>query len=255
MTPRFGLSLRSADGAIPALPKFCRMLELPGEVLDGSSVREWSRECAAKGIEWGVRDLLDSGLARKLADERDTLLIEAFRKLEARAKTATAYGAKWASLDLDAERASRDAEYGRAVRRVLLQIGGILAKPGRRIPLLLPVRIPVPGGGADPEKLLAFRHALPLAGMRLVFELHPHEPGALEWGGRGILRFEARWWRVCFDPASGNKLSSAALSRFLDFGPEAPEAMRVFFSPEPVGSDDFVLNQLSDTVEKWETAK
>ena len=255
MKPVFGLSLRSAGAEVKAPPEFCRMLELPGEVLDDASVREWSRMCADRNIEWGVRDLLDPGLSRRLAEENDTLRIEAFRKLETRIGRATANGAEWASFDLDAGRAVEDPDYASSLSAVLLQIGGVLAGASGKLPLLLPVRIPAPGRAAEPERLLKFRHALPFPGVRFVFELHPHEPGALEWTGRELLRFEARWWRVCFDPASGNKLSAGALSRFLDFGEEAPEAMRLFFSPESSGDDDMVLKQLSETAEKWEETK
>ena len=251
MKPLFGLGRRGVCRVPETPPEFCRLLELPGEVLDGPSVRECLRSCAGRGIEWGVRDLLDPGLSRRLAEEGDHLRIEAFRKLGRRADVALANGAKWASLDFDAGRAATDAAYAALLRPVLLQTGGVLAGCGGMLPLLLPVRIPAPGGAAEPERLLKFRHGLPLPGMGLVFELHPHEPGALEWAGRELLRFEARWWRLCFDPASGNQLSAGVLRRFLDFGGDAPEPLRVIFSPECAVWDDFTLKQLSETVEKW----
>ena len=66
------------------------------------------------------------------------------------------------------------------------------------------------------------------------------------------LRFAARFWRICFSPASGNKLAPAALSRFLDAGDLAPEPMKILFSPEGASAlDDYVLEQLTETAEKW----
>ena len=64
-------------------------------------------------------------------------------------------------------------------------------------------------------------------------------------------------WRICFAPASGNVLAPAALNRFMAAaGEDAPEPMRILFSPEGAGAaDDYTLKQLSDTTEKWENMK
>lgn len=249
MKPLFGLSLRTfPEELFKAPPEFCRMLELTGDALDEGVFRKAQRRCGS--MEYGVRDLLDPMLSRRLVGADAPLLAEAMIKLSERAHMADKLGARWASLDVDAARAVEDPEYAAELRRILLTVGGALVKTGWREPLLLPVRIPAPGRAADPERLLKFRHELPIAGMRLVFELHPHEPGALEWGWRELLGFEARWWRLCFDPASGNRLSAGALSRFLEFSALAPEPPRVLFSPA-AETDAFTLDQIAETVLKW----
>ena len=122
--------------------------------------------------------------------------------------------------------------------------------------MYVPLRIPALGDAADPSRLLRFVHALPLPQFSTVFELHPHEPGALAWDGLEKLRFAARFWRICFAPASGNKLAPGALSRFLDGGELPPEPMRILFSPEGASAlDDYILEQLSETVNKWSDHK
>ena len=259
MSRLFGISLRDeerCEALLRKLPRFCRLLEFPGGLLDSLRARrEAADRCAASGIEWGVRDLLDANLARQLAQAGETLRFEALRKFEERARAAASSGAAWASLDLDAGRAAADPGYEPFFHDLVRQLGGILARTKSRFALLLPVRIPS-AEAASPENLLRFRHRLPLPGFRLVFELHPHEPGALAWAGIETLRFEARHWRICFDPASGNTLAPAALNRFLDAGPLPPEPMRILFSPEGAAvPDDYMLKQLADTAEKWENLK
>ena len=252
----FGLSLRDeadASALLPHLPEFCRLLEVPGSALDSLALRRAVADrCASSGAAWGVRDLIDAGLARRLAEESDSLRFEALRKFESRARSALAGGAAWASLDIDAGRAATDAEYCKAVFVLLRQCGGIVERICRNWPLYLPVRIPVPGDAADPAQLLEFVHALPLPQFALVFEFHPHEPGALAWDGLEKLRFHARFWRICFAPASGNKLAPGALSRFLDAGDLPPEPMKILFSPEGASAvDDYTVEQISETVDKW----
>jgi len=252
----FGLSLREEpqlSAVLAHLPGFCRMLEVPGSVLDSAQLRRRvADKCGASALEWGVRDLLDAGLARRLAEEGESLRFEALRKFESRARAALACGASWASFDLDAGRAVVDAEYGRKALFLMRQLGGILEKLKHDWSLYIPVRIPAPGEAAEPTRLLKFFHELPLPQFGLVFELHPHEPGALAWDGMEKLRFHARLWRICFDPTSGNKLAPAALSRFLADDGLAPEPLRILFSPEGASAaDDYTMTQLSETAEKW----
>jgi len=253
----FGLSLREeahCSVLLPHPPEFCRLLEIPGSALDSLQLRRGISEmCAARQLAWGVRDLVDPALARRLAEEGESLRLEALRKFESRARAAMAGGATWASVDLDAGRAVVDAGYARKVISLLCQFAGIAARIGYDCPLYVPVRIPAPGNAADPDLLLRFRHALPLPYLALVFELHPHEPGALAWDGMEKLRFAARLWRICFAPASGNKLAPAALSRFIRPGtPPAPEPLRILFSPEGANAADaYTMEQLSETAEKW----
>ena len=252
----FGMSLREeahCSVLLPRPPEFCRLLEVPGSVLDAFRLRrDISAMCAAGGIAWGVRDLIDSALTRRLAEDEASLRLEALRKFESRARTAREGGAAWASLDLDAGRAAVDPGYGRKAISLLCQLSGIQERIGCVFPLYIPVRIPASDGAADPANLLRFLHALPLPNLAFVFELHPHEPGALAWDGMEKLRFAARRWRICFSPASGNKLAPSALSRFLDAGELAPEPMRIFFSPEDASApDEYTLKQLSETAEKW----
>ena len=256
----FGISLRGEGQCaawLAALPEFCRILEAPGAALDSLRLRrEIAAVCADRGIEWGVRDLLDANLARQLTRSGDTLRFEALCKFEERARTAVAAGARWASLDLDAGRAAAEPEYEASMHDLCRQLAGVLVRAGADLPLLLPVRIPAPET-AEPERLLQLRHRLPLPGIKLGFELHPHEPGALTWSGVELLRFEARCWRICFAPASGNTLAPAALNRFLAAaGEESPEPMRIMFSPEGAEEPDgYTLKQLADTAEKWESMK
>ena len=252
----FGLSLRDeahCAALLPRLPEFCRQLEVPGSALDSISLRRAvSDRCAEREAEWGVRDLIDANLARRLAEEGESLRFEALRKFESRARAALATGAAWASIDLDAGRAVVDVEYARRVVELACQLCGIAERIRRDWPLYIPVRIPAPGEAAEPSKLLKFLHALPLPQLRLVFELHPHEPGALAWNGLEKLRFHSRFWRIRFLPASGNKLAPGALSRFLDAGDLPPEPLRILFSPEGASAaDDYTMEQLSETAEKW----
>ena len=252
----FGLSLREeahAASLLPHLPRFCRLLEVPGSALDSLSLRRAVADrCGASGVAWGVRDLIDAGLARRLAEEGDSLRLEALRKFESRARSALAGGAAWASLDVDAGRAAVDAEYRKKVFALVGQCAGILERIRRNWPLYLPVRIPAPGDAAEPKKLLEFVHSLPLPQLAVVFELHPHEPGALAWDGLEKLRFHARLWRICFAPASGNKLAPAAMGRFLVAGSLPPGPMKILFSPEgAAAADDYTMEQLSETAEKW----
>ena len=257
---RFGLSLREeahCAALLPRLPAFCRFLEIPGSALDSFQLRRAvSARCAELGTAWGVRDLIDADLARRLAEEGESLRFEALRKFESRARSALTTGAAWASLDLDAGRAVVDAAYAKKVFALLGQLGGIAERLKHDWPLYLPVRIPAPGEAAEPSKLLRFRHALPLPNLGLVFELHPHEPGALAWDGLEKLRFAARFWRIRFLPASGNKLAPAALSRFLDAGDLPPEPLKILFSPEGASAaDDYTMEQLSETANKWSESK
>ncbi len=256
MTVEFGLSLRDEEQVAftPAqLPEFCRLLELPGEVLDEASGDGWSGFCAGHSIRFGVRDLIDPGLSRRMAEESDVVRVEALRKLASRARRAVSLGARWASLDIDVGRAVGDPEYAEQVRVLLLQAGGMLARLKEPLPLLLPVRIPAAGVASEPEAVLRFRHWLPLPGLRLIFELHPHEPGATGWNGMEMLRFEAVWWRICFDPGSGNYLNAAALKKMLELpGAALPEPLRVLFSPEKSVPDVFLLEQLAGTAGTWE---
>ena len=252
----FGISLRDeahCHALLARPPEFCRLLEFPGSALDSLQLRRAIADLrSARGVQWGVRDLIDPELARRLAEEGESLRFEALRKFESRARSALAAGAAWASLDLDAGRAVVDAAYGREVVALVCQLGGIMERLRHDWPLYVALRVPAPGEAADPERLLRFAHALPLAQFGLVFELHPHEPGALAWDGMEKLRFAARFWRICFSPASGNKLAPAALSRFLDAGDLAPEPMKILFSPEGASAlDDYVLEQLTETAEKW----
>lgn len=256
----FGLSLREEAycSALPArLPEFCRLLEVPGGVLDSQQLRRAVADrCAKFDLAWGVRDLLDAGLARRLAEEGESLRFEALRKFESRARAALASGAAWASFDLDAGRAVVDAEYGRKAFELLRQLGGIVEKLKHDWQLYIPVRIPAPGEAAEPAKLLKFRHELPLPQFSLVFELHPHEPGALAWDGMGKLRYAARFWRICFDPTSGNKLAPGALSRFLADDDQPPEPLKILFAPEGASAaDDYTMTQISETVNKWSDRK
>ena len=252
----FGLSLREeahCAALLPRLPEFCRLLEVPGDALDSLSLRrDVADRCAARGINWGVRDLIDAELARRLAEAGETLRFEALCKFESRMRSALAAGAAWASLDLDAGRAVVDAEYGEKLFVLIRQLGGVLERFKYDWPLYLAARIPAPGEAADPARLLRFFRSLPLPQFAPVFELHPHEPGALAWDGMEKLGFAARLWRICFAPASGNKLAPAALSRFLDAGKPAPEPMKILFSPEgAAAADDYTVEQLSETANKW----
>ena len=252
----FGLSLREeahCSALLPHPPEFCRLFEAPGGVLDSLQLRRGiSDMCDARKMEWGVRDLIDPALARRLAEEGESLRLEALRKFESRARTAMTGGAAWVSFDVDAARAVVDDGYGRKAVMLLCQLVGIMERIGCDCPLYVPVRLPAPGEAADPTRLLRFRHALPLPQLNLVFELHPHEPGALAWGGMEKLRFAARLWRICFSPASGNKLAPGALSRFLAAGAPAPEPLRILFSPEgAAAADGYTMEQLSETAEKW----
>ena len=252
----FGLSLRD-EAQLPAvlahLPGFCRLLEVPGSTLDSAQLRRSiADKCCGRDIEWGVRDLIDAGLARRLAEETESLRFEALRKFESRVRSALAGGAAWASFDLDAGRAVVDPEYGQKALALMRQLGGMLEKLKHDWSLYIPVRIPAPGDAAEPSHLLKFVHELALPQFALVFELHPHEPGALAWDGMEKLRFSARFWRICFDPASGNKLAPGALSRFLDAGDLPPEPMKILFSPEGASAaDDYTMEQLTETAEKW----
>ena len=252
----FGLSLREEphDPAFVAhLPGFCRLLEVPGSVLDSLQLRRgMADKCGELKAEWGVRDLIDAGLAQRLAEEGESLRFEALRKFESRARSALECGAAWASFDLDAGRAVVDAEYGRKALVLVRQLGGILEKLKHDWPLYIPVRIPAPGEAAEPSRLLKFFHELALPQFAPAFELHPHEPGALAWDGMEKLRFAARFWRICFDPTSGNKLAPTALSRFLADDGLAPEPLKILFSPEGASAaDDYTMEQLSETAEKW----
>ena len=185
MTALFGLTLRGEEQCAfspELLPDFCRSLELPGTILDTRAVEAWSGVCDDRGIDWGVRDLLDPALARTLTDADERVRFEALRKLGERAGIAFDEGAKWASLDLDVSGAVKSAERREKLNRLLRQTGGMFGRIAPKLVLFLPVRIPPPpGGGADPVELLNFFHGLPLPGLHLVFELHPHEPGALDW--------------------------------------------------------------------------
>lgn len=252
----FGLTV-SGEAHCSALsarpPEFCRFIEIPGGALDSLALRRTVGDnCARNGLGWGVRDLVDPELARNLAEAGDTLRFEALRKFESRARAALAAGAGWASLDLDVGRAVADGEYCRKMRVAALQLCGVLDRLKRDWTLYLPVRIPAPGAAAEPSRLLGFLHDLPLPQIEPAFELHPHEPGALTWGGMDKLRFAARFWRIAFAPASGNKLAAGALSRFLDAGELPPGALRVSFAPEGAGAaDDYTLAQIAETVRKW----
>lgn len=256
----FGLSFREEAhcAALPAqLPEFCRLLEVPGGVLDQSQLRRSVADrCEKLRVAWGVRDLLDATLARRLAEEGESLRFEALRKFESRARAALSSGAAWASFDIDAGRAVVDPEYGRRAFELLRQLGGMLERLKHDWPLYLPVRIPAPGAAAEPSRLLKFRHELPLPQFSLVFELHPHEPGALAWDGMEKLRFAARFWRIRFDPTSGNKLAPGALSRFLADDGLPPEPLKILFAPEGASAaDDYTMTQISETVNKWSDSK
>lgn len=252
MTALFGLSLRSEEQCAfspERLPDFCRCLELPGTVLDTRAVEAWSSSCRDRGIDWGVRDLLDPALARTLTEADERVRFEALRKLGERAETAFYEGAKWASLDLDVSAAVNSAVHREKLYLLLRQTGGMIFRIAPKLKLLLPVRIPPPpGGGADPTALLGFCHDLPLPGMHLVFEVHPHEPGALDWKGGEGLRFESRTWRVCFNPSSGNYLKADVLHRFFGDDDLPPEPLRVLFSPEGCVPDEFLFSQLAKAV-------
>lgn len=256
----FGLSLREEEhcsALLAHLPGFCRLLEVPGSALDSLQLRRGIADrCGALGAAWGVRDLIDAGLAQRLAEEGESLRFEALRKFESRVRSALAGGAAWASLDLDAGHAVVDAEYGRKALALIRQLGGILERFKHDWQLYIPVRIPAPGEAAEPSRLLKFFHELALPQFGLVFELHPHEPGALAWDGMEKLRFAARFWRICFDPTSGNKLAPAALSRFLADDGLAPEPLKILFSPEGASAaDDYTMTQLSETANKWSDNK
>lgn len=252
MTAFFGLTMRSEEQCTFApelLPDFCRCLELPGTLLDTRAVAAWNRVCDERGIDWGVRDLLDPALARTLTEADERVRFEALRKLRDRAGAAAAHGAKWASLDLDASAALNSAERCERLHRLLRQAGGMLARVAPGLVLFLPVRIPPPPGmSVEAAALLRFRHDLPLPGIRLIFELHPHEPGALDWQGGETLRFEGRFWRICFHPSSGNYLKAEVLHRFFGDDDLPPEPLRIFFSPEGCVLDEFLFSQLEKAV-------
>ena len=127
MTARFGLTLRNEEQCAFApelLPDFCRVLELPGTVLDTRAVEAWSSFCRDRDLDWGVRDLLDPALARTLTDADERVRFEALRKLGSRAEAAWSEGAKWASLDLDVSGALKSAERREKLYRLLRQTGG-----------------------------------------------------------------------------------------------------------------------------------
>ena len=252
MTALFGLSLRTEEQCAfspELLPEFCRALELPGTVLDSRATEAWSGICEDRGIAWGVRDLIDPALARTWTEADERVCLEALRKLGDRAGAAWKHGAKWASLDFDVAAAVSSAGVREKLFRLLRQTGGMLARIAPKLTLFLPVRIPAPpGGSADPTALLNFCHALPLPGMHLVFELHPHEPGALDWQCGAGLRFESRNWRVCFHPSSGNYLKAEVLHRFFGDDDLPPEPLRILFSPEGCVPDEFLFSQLAKAV-------
>lgn len=252
MTALFGLSWRNEEQCAfspELLPEFCRVLELPGTVLDTRAGAVWSEICEDRGIAWGVRDLIDPALARTLTEADERVRFEALRKLGDRAGAAFEHGAKWASLDFDVSAAVNSAGSREKLYLLLRQTGGMLTRLAPKLTLFLPVRIPPPpGGGADPTALLNFYHDLPLPGMHLVFELHPHEPGALDWKGGEGLRFEGRTWRVCFNPSSGNYLKAEVLHRFFGDDDLPPEPLRIFFSPEGCVPDEFLFSQLAKAV-------
>ncbi|MBQ6352590.1 MAG: hypothetical protein IJJ28_04935, partial [Lentisphaeria bacterium] len=137
----FGISLRGESECaawLDGLPGFCRVLEVPGAALDPRRLRgEVAAVCAERGIEWGVRDLLDADLARQLIRSGDALRIEACGKFEERALAAVAAGARWASLDLDAGRAAVDPDYETALHGLLRQFVGALSRLNAELPLLL----------------------------------------------------------------------------------------------------------------------
>ena len=252
MTALFGLSLRSEEQCAfdpELLPDFCRALELPGTVLDTHAAEPWSDFCRRRGIGWGVRDLLDPALARTLVVAEELVAFEALRKLDDRAEAAFGHGAKWASLDLDVSGAVKSDDRREKLYALLRQTGGILGRSAPGLTLFLPVRVPPPpGAGADAAELLRFMHGLPLPGVRFVFELYPHEPGALEWRCGEVLRFESRNWRVCFSPASGNYLKADVLHRFFGDDDLPPEPLSVLFSPEGGAPDEFLFARLEKAV-------
>jgi hypothetical protein len=148
-----------------------------------------------------------------------------YRVFSRRCEKFSQLGGRELSFCIDLENTFSEVEYAAKLRKILSCCFGIMEK--YRLQPLLEVR--VPGIAASRrDDLIKFMNSL-LYPVRLLTDIHPHEPGALELLGEFLdkLHYESGRLRISFDGDGGNYLSDKLLERLRSFirpvGREVPD--------------------------------
>ncbi len=217
--------------------------ELPGELLTDDL-----HLTASPDFYCGVRDLAAPQLARLIPYENLVMRSEFARFFAKRCRSAAKLGATYVTADFDLAHALANDEMRRKLQCFLKGLFGILAE--NHLTLLVPVRIPAVPDGAAARDIRDFCRGLLYPGIGLYLDFHPHEPGAFDFVQTlAELRFDARYWRIYFEPERGNQLTVPLLEKlFAALENTAVPQAEIAIAPGNTVPDGVALAALSETV-------
>lgn len=205
----YGIAVASVNqlAELPELKK-AAFLEVPSSLRELPDFRipmAWKRRFRR------VTGRSEARTLSSLIDAKKSIQIDFLRVFAGCCEYFSKLGAAEISLGVDWEAAFSDPGYALKVRDILRSCYGITEKYS--LTPILELRIPgsAAAGGMD---FYRFRNSLMIP-VRVLIDLHPHEPGALELMERfsATMPFVCDKLRISFDAAGGNYLTGKLLER------------------------------------------
>lgn len=228
MKLHYGIAVASAKqlNDLPGLEKV-DFLELPSFLRDEPDLvipPVWKKRLLRAGGRREARTL------SSLVCAGSGIKLEYFRMFSGCCADFSRWGAKEITLCVDWEAAFSDTDYAVNLREILRCCFGITEK--YRLKPVLELRIP---GSAvlDPAQFIKFRNSL-LIPVRTLVDLHPHEPGALEFLEKfsAAMPFDSSCFRISFDAVGGNYLTVKLLDKICQYiRPAGAETPQICFYP------------------------
>ena len=158
------------------------------------------------------------------------MAVDFCRLFSRRCEDCAALGVREITLTVDWENLMTDPVYADRLREILRCCFGIVEK--YRMTAVLELRIPGLIAGT-PNEFLRFRNSL-LFPVRTLVDLHPHEPGALEFlsSYAQAMPFDVSRFRISFDAVGGNYLTVGLLDKIRNvIRPVGGEVPQICFYP------------------------
>ncbi len=245
MKKYYGISISSAEqlDLLPVMPDI-DVLELPGVLLESSAFKI-PAAFANKKIVINNRDTLR--FFRSLSGAGMGIKQEFFRLISRRCKRAAELNICSFSLFPDWEMFSASQEYCQEFMEVMQMCCGIFQRDG----LDLSVGVRLPGDTENWDVLRKFKKSL-LYPVRMMADFHPHEPGALEKAENYSenFHFDSDFWRINFDAASGNYLSSSLYKKLFSLLRKSGALIPVMIFAPGDKADRWTFSEINGALEQ-----
>lgn len=232
MSCRYGISAVVPEQllSIPAkLPASLSAVEFPGDMLESNSGYQKLSQLARNGVLLHGRDFISPEISALIPEENCKLRSELENHFQHRCSRAAELGVKDFSVAFDIFQAVASPEYREKLGRFMRRCAGVVREFNQTLRLVCRI----PGGGNFDAwgDLLKFRMDLLCPDIKLLLEIHPHEPNASEIIARALrsFRLHDNCRRICYDSDVGNTLTAAALKRCSgSFAKELEQDMVIF---------------------------